>query len=86
MERNKIGLGKGLSTILGEMEATEKVVDNRDYVTQMSLAHLEAGIYQPRKRFDENDLNDLISSVREKGILQPLLVRKSPKHAGKYET
>ena len=85
MERNKIGLGKGLSTILGEIEETELRSEDRDYVTQLPLSSLEAGIYQPRKNFDEENLNDLISSVREKGILQPLLVRKSPKHPEKYE-
>ena len=85
MERNKIALGKGLSTILGETEETESQNEGRDYVMQLELSSLEAGVYQPRKRFDEENLNDLIASVREKGILQPLLVRKSPRHQGKYE-
>ena len=85
MERNKIALGKGLSTILGEIEETESQNEGRDYVMQLELSCLEAGVYQPRKRFDEENLNDLVASVREKGILQPLLVRKSPRHQGKYE-
>jgi len=85
MDKNKIGLGRGLSAILGEMDETENQADGRDYVTQMNVSELEAGIYQPRKTFNEENLNDLISSVREKGILQPLLVRRSPRHPEKYE-
>ena len=69
------GLGRGLSALIGE-EAVPTRGEARDRAPRtMPVAFLRPNRFQPRKRFAEEDLNDLVRSVKEKGILQPLLVR-----------
>ena len=65
------GLGRGLSALIGEEAPRTGARAPRTVPT----AFLRPNKFQPRKTFDQNDLNDLIASVKEKGILQPLLVR-----------
>ena len=80
MDSNKIkkGLGRGLSSLMGETKVeTQK--------NQLSISDLIPNKYQPRKIFDENNLNDLTSSIKERGILQPIIVRKSNNNKSKYE-
>lgn len=74
MERNV--LGKGLSALIPEgKEAREKIQD-------LAIHSIEASAYQPRTFFSEERLNELADSIREKGIVQPILVRQS---GGRYE-
>jgi ParB family chromosome partitioning protein len=69
------GLGRGLSALIGE-EAVPTRGEARDRAPRtMPTAFLKPNRFQPRKRFAEEDLNDLARSVKEKGILQPILVR-----------
>ncbi len=80
MDSNKIkkGLGRGLSSLIGETKLeTQK--------NQLSISDLIPNKYQPRKIFDENNLNDLTSSIKERGILQPIIVRKSNDDKSKFE-
>ena len=80
MDSNKIkkGLGRGLSSLMGESKVeTQK--------NQLSISDLIPNKYQPRKIFDENNLNDLTSSIKERGILQPIIVRKSNDDKSKFE-
>jgi len=80
MDSNKIkkGLGRGLSSLMGETKVeTQK--------NQLSISDLIPNKYQPRKIFDENNLNDLTSSIKERGILQPIIVRKSNDDKSKFE-
>ena len=80
MDSNKIkkGLGRGLSSLIGEIkEETQK--------NQLSISDLMPNKYQPRKIFDEDNLNDLTNSVKERGILQPIIVRKSNDDRAKFE-
>ncbi|WP_435148877.1 ParB/RepB/Spo0J family partition protein [Candidatus Pelagibacter bacterium nBUS_32] len=80
MDSNKIkkGLGRGLSSLIGETKSeTQK--------NQLSISDLIPNKYQPRKIFDENNLNDLTNSIKERGILQPIIVRKSNDDRSKYE-
>ena len=80
MDSNKIkkGLGRGLSSLMGETKVeTQK--------NQLSISDLIPNKYQPRKIFDENNLNDLTSSIKERGILQPIIVRKSNEDKSKFE-
>jgi ParB family chromosome partitioning protein len=80
MDSNKIkrGLGRGLSSLIGETKVeTEK--------NQLQISDLIPNKYQPRKIFDENNLNDLSNSIKERGILQPIIVRKSNDHKSKFE-
>ena len=80
MDSSKIkkGLGRGLSSLIGE----SKVELNKN---QLSIAEIIPGKYQPRKIFDEDNLNDLTNSIKERGILQPIIVRKSNDNKSKFE-
>ena len=80
MDSSKIkkGLGRGLSSLIGETKVeTQK--------NQLPVSDLAPNKYQPRKIFDENNLNDLTNSVKERGILQPIIVRKSNDERSKFE-
>ena len=81
MDSNKIkkGLGRGLSSLIGE---TTKVETPKN---QLSISDLIPNKYQPRKIFDEDNLNDLTNSIKERGILQPIIVRKSNDDKSKFE-
>lgn len=70
---NKPSLGRGLSALLGESiyEQSEDVVSNLD----MDIHLIRPGKYQPRRRFDDEQLASLIDSVKTKGIIQPLVIR-----------
>lgn len=78
--RQHRGLGRGLSALIGE-EAPRAGKGSRNVPT----AFLRPNRFQPRKRFADEDLNDLIQSVKEKGILQPILVRPVAGQADAYE-
>ncbi len=98
-ETKKRNLGRGLSALLGDVGAATPTVtaptsDGAVAVATLEQAHglksipietLRPGRYQPRRRFDEDSIDDLVASVREKGILQPLLVRPHPEDAGAFE-
>ncbi len=80
MDSNKIkkGLGRGLSSLIGETKV--ETLKN-----QLSTSDLIPNKYQPRKIFDEDNLNDLTNSIKERGILQPIIVRKSNDDKSKFE-
>ena len=80
MDSNKIkkGLGRGLSSLIGETK-----IDIQK--NKILILDIVPNKYQPRKIFDENKLNDLTQSIRERGILQPIIVRKSNKDSSKFE-
>ena len=80
MDSNKIkkGLGRGLSSLIGET----KVESQKN---ELPISDLVPNKYQPRKIFDEENLNDLTNSVKERGILQPIIVRKSNDDTSKFE-
>ena len=88
---DKLGLGRGLSALMGEttIETTtikEQMDGNTiNKVVQIQIDNLVPSRFQPRQNFDENALNDLVDSIREKGVLQPLLVRPSPEKEGVFE-
>ena len=80
MDSSKIkkGLGRGLSSLIGETKIeTQK--------NQLSISDLIPNKFQPRKIFDENNLIDLTNSIKERGILQPIIVRKSKENKSKFE-
>ena len=80
MDTNKIkkGLGRGLSSLIGETKAEMNI-------NKVSISDLLSNKFQPRKIFDEDSLQDLTSSIKERGIIQPIIVRKSREHTSKYE-
>ena len=77
MNKIKKGLGRGLSSLIGETKV--EISTNK-----LSTADLYPNKFQPRKIFDEESLNDLQKSIKERGIIQPIIVRKSNENS-KYE-
>lgn len=76
---SKKGLGRGIEALFSENKQVEDKIDNRTNSVQIvPIELLEVNPYQPRSNFDENALKDLTKSIKNKGILQPILVRKSP--------
>jgi ParB family chromosome partitioning protein len=78
MDKIKKGLGRGLSSLIGETKV--EVQKN-----QLSVSDLIPNKYQPRKNFDETNLEDLTNSIKERGIIQPIIVRKSDNENSKFE-
>ncbi len=78
MDKIKKGLGRGLSSLIGE---TKVEVQNN----QLPVSDLIPNKYQPRKNFDEANLEDLTNSIKERGIIQPIIVRKSNNENSKFE-
>ena len=78
MYKIKKGLGRGLSSLIGEA----KVEPEKN---QLQISDLVPNKYQPRKIFDENNLIDLTKSIKERGMIQPIIVRKSNDGEGKFE-
>ena len=80
MDANKIkkGLGRGLSSLIGEA----KIESQKN---KLAISEIIPNKFQPRKNFDEENLNDLVNSIRERGIIQPIIVRKSEDQISKYE-
>ena len=74
----KKGLGRGLSSLIGD----EKIQTN---INKLSISDLVRNKFQPRKKFDEENLIDLTNSIKERGIIQPIIVRKSQDEKNKYE-
>ena len=78
MDKIKKGLGRGLSSLIGETK-----VEVRKNL--LPVSDLIPNRYQPRKIFDETNLDELTNSIKERGILQPIIVRKSNDEKSKYE-
>jgi len=79
------GLAKGLSALLGDVGGEPLSAVAADGPQKLPVEFLRPSRFQPRRRFDDDGIRDLAASIREKGILQPLLVRRDPEIAGSYE-
>ena len=80
MDSNKIkkGLGRGLSSLIGETKIENKT-------NKLPLSDIIPNRFQPRKNFDEEILTDLSNSIKERGVIQPIIVRSSEDQKTKYE-
>ena len=80
MDTTKIkkGLGRGLSSLIGETKTEINI-------NKVLISDLISNKFQPRKIFDKESLQDLTNSIRERGIIQPIIVRKSKNDISKYE-
>ena len=74
----KKGLGRGLSSLIGDTK-----VDTT--INKLSISELVRNKYQPRKSFSQENLDELTNSIKERGIIQPIIVRKSVDQKFKYE-
>jgi len=80
MDSNKIkkGLGRGLSSLIGDTKSETNI-------NKLLIGDLVSNKFQPRKRFDEENLQELSNSIKERGVIQPIIVRKSKDKNSKYE-
>tara|TARA_B100000780_G_scaffold262287_1_gene215307 strand:- start:2369 stop:3217 length:849 start_codon:yes stop_codon:yes gene_type:complete len=80
MDGNKIkkGLGRGLSSLIGETRLETNI-------NKLPISSLLSNKFQPRKIFHKDNLQDLANSIKERGIIQPIVVRKSADQDSKYE-
>jgi len=76
--RLKKGLGRGLSSLLGD--TTKKIETNK-----VSISDIRRNKFQPRKHFDKKNLEELTNSIKEQGVIQPLIVRPDKLSNGKFE-
>ena len=76
--KNKKGLGRGLSSLIGDTPSAQKN-------NNVPISSLLKNKFQPRKIFDKEKLDELTLSIKERGIIQPIIVRKSGDEKNKYE-
>ena len=74
----KKGLGRGLSSLIGD-------ADSKPIKNKLSISSIVRNKFQPRKNFHKEKMEELTNSIRERGILQPIVVRKSSDQSGKFE-
>ena len=78
MNKIKKGLGRGLSSLIGETKVESKT-------NKLLLSDIVPNKFQPRKSFDQDNLTDLTNSIKERGVIQPIIVRKSDTENSKFE-
>ena len=76
--KTKKGLGRGLSSLIGD-------TDTKIVINKVSVSSLIRNKFQPRKNFNEESLKELTDSIRERGVIQPIIVRRSKDETDKYE-
>ena len=76
--RIKKGLGRGLSSLIGDTKVNSNI-------NKLSVSDLVRNKLQPRKIFDQENLEELTRSIKERGVIQPIIVRNSQDHSDKYE-
>jgi len=76
--KTKKGLGRGLSSLIGD-------VDPKPLKNKISISSIIRNKFQPRKNFDNEKMEELTNSIKERGIIQPIIVRKSSEQSDKFE-
>ncbi len=84
-EKKRQNLGRGLSALLGEENENPARVSDLKGSKQVPVEFLHPGRYQPRHSIDEEQIEELAQSIRENGIIQPLLVRHHPEQKDAFE-
>ena len=85
MAEGRRGLGRGLSALLGEAQDIPHAVEPAEGVRAIPIELVHRNPDQPRRHFPDEEIAELEASIRDKGILQPILVRPSPRTEGEYE-
>ena len=85
MSKKKKGLGKGLSALFGDQEKSAPIKDISSTPIKASISNLNRNNYQPRINFDEAKLDELTSSIKKNGIIQPIAVRPSKNEDNTYD-
>jgi ParB family chromosome partitioning protein len=81
----KAPLGRGLSALLGDINSATLLKDNNNQVMQILISDCIASKYQARLDFEESSLQELASSIKKNGVIQPIAVRKISDNPVKYE-
>ena len=76
--KTKKGLGRGLSSLIGDADV--KAVNNK-----ISISSIVPNKFQPRKKFDKDSLEELTNSIKQRGVIQPIIVRPDKENSEKYE-
>ena len=76
--KQKRGLGRGLSSLIGDSSSSSKK-------NKISVSSIIRNKYQPRKNFNKDRLEELTNSIKEQGVIQPIVVRPHKSEKGKYE-
>ena len=76
--KTKKGLGRGLSSLIGD-------ADSKQIKNKVSISSITRNKFQPRKNFDKEKMEELTNSIKERGIIQPIIVRKSSEQIDKFE-
>lgn len=84
-EGKRPNLGRGLSALLGEDTAEPQEISEGRPIRIIPIENLRSGQYQPRRRMNDEHLQELAQSIGDKGILQPLLVRRDPTDETEFE-
>ena len=76
--KSKKGLGRGLSSLIGDTQTSDSNL-------KIPISSIVRNRYQPRKKFDKESLEELSGSIKERGIIQPIIVRRAEDQVSKYE-
>ena len=85
MSKKKKGLGKGLSALFGDQKNVVKSTESEGNLQKALIGEIARNKYQPRSIFDESKLEELASSIKKNGIIQPIAVRKNKSSSEPYE-
>ena len=84
-EKKNKGLGRGLMSLFGDQDIQETKMDTKGQNSSISIGNLNRGEFQPRKVFNEEKINELAASIKNNGLIQPIVVRPDPRTQGFYE-
>lgn len=88
-QKDRRGLGRGLSALMADVQAPTTAdtatAISADRTIKVPVENLHPNPDQPRRNFGKDELDDLTASIREKGVIQPLIVRAIPDRAGHYQ-
>jgi len=84
-EQGRSRLGRGLASLIGDMGTEASTVEKARPPRRLPIEFLRANPRNPRQSFDDSELDNLVASVREKGIVQPILVRPVPDSVNLFE-
>ena len=81
----RTNLGRGLAALLGDDSEDFGSLDRARLARQVPIEHLHPSRVQPRSHFDKDALDSLADSIREQGLIQPILVRRHPERESEFE-
>ena len=84
-QSQRTNLGRGLSALFGDETEDYVELDKVRSTKDVPIEHLHANPHQPRQDFDEEAIAELAGSIKENGVLQPILVRRHPDRSGEFE-